>query len=98
ETMNTLGLIELKRPVVFYSSLTIDSCLRRLADNTDGKESQMFSLTRYAGKRPVIALINGREVELFKRKRWWARNDFAPAFSGQFLEDHRGVVLEETGD
>ncbi len=74
------------------SALTLDECLQRLDESIDPKCLSLFSLSGYAGDRPVIGQIDGTSVVLFKRRYW--RNDFAPNFYGILIPNGSGTLIE----
>jgi len=78
--------------IVVQSSLGTDECLKRIQDSTDPGKRTLFSLSGYAGSKPLLVKFEGDRFKLWKRRYY--RNDFSPYFYGSFSPDNQGTRIE----
>src|ERR1051326_9192340 len=88
--------IELDKKVSIRSSVPLEACMERLKEAVDVKEPS-FLFDWYSGDKRVIAHIEGTRVELFRRKPWFYRNDFAPRLEGKFVAREGNIFFDEIG-
>lgn len=79
-------------PIVLQSSLGIDECLKRIQDSADPGKRTLFSLSGYAGSKPLLVRFEGNQFKLWKRRYY--RNDFSPYFYGSVSPDNHGTRIE----
>ena len=77
--------------VTLQTSLSLDECHNRLARAVD-VEKLSFSLSGYAGTKPVLGKIRGDSFRLQKRISY--RNDCRPFFYGRFVPSEGGTLIE----
>jgi len=77
--------------VTLQTSLSLDECHNRLVRAVDA-EKLSFSLSGYAGTKPILGKIRGDTFRLQKRISY--RNDCRPFFYGRFVPTEGGSLIE----
>lgn len=78
--------------IVLHSTLTPPAVAAALLNSIDQERRTLFSLSGFAGDRPVLGEVSGNTFRLQKRRYW--KNDFAPHFYGRLLPGPGGTRIE----
>ena len=78
--------------IILHSDFPQESCLLRIAEESDVDQFTLFSRSGYKGTRPIVGRINGSEFRLHKRRYW--HNSFGRVLFGRVIAEGRGVTIE----
>src|SRR5262249_33089496 len=82
---------ELRRPMIFHTPMPIDVCQAALEANVD-RERFGFTMSGYAGKKPVLAKFKRDGFRLQWRRNY--QNGYAPFFYGRLQSTGLGTRVE----
>jgi hypothetical protein len=81
-----------QKKIILRMNFGVEECLRRLCGATDPPRWTPFSLSGYAGSKPLLAKIDGQKVKIWKRIYY--RNNFRTYFFGRIIPEGKAARME----